>query len=378
MAGSIQKRGDNVWLVRVYMGLNSEGKRKYHNKTIHGNKKDAEKYLNSVLRERDLGTFVEPTKKTVRAYLEEWLEQAAKKRVSERTYQDYRGLLERYVYPVIGEHKLSKLKPLDIQKLINDMHDKGITRTTQYTVTVLKQALKQAVKWQLIPRNPAELVEIPRKKAIIDDDEDGNMRVLTKEEAIWFKEAASSDPYYALFMLMLTTGVRPGEAYALKWDEVDLENGRIFIKTSLYRTKDGWKLKEPKTPGSRRNITIPPEMINILKEHKEKQEERKKKKAESYKDYGFVFTADNGEPITHRNLVKRHFKPILELAGLPPIRIYDLRHTCATLLLLAGISPKVVAERLGHASVNMTLNRYSHVLPDMQQKASDALQEMLF
>jgi integrase len=372
VAGQIINRGKNTWLVRVYMGTDANGKRKYHNKTIHGTKKDAERYLTSVLRDRDLGVAVEPAKVTLEEYIERWLAEVAKQRVSERVFRDYRKVMARHVYPELGTKRLSQLRPLDIQALVNDMSQRGITRTTRYMHMILNQALKQAVKWGMIPRNPAELVDLPKERR-------NEMRVLSEEEAKRFLDAAAFDPYYALFALLITSGLRPGEAYGLKWDDVDLHTGKIRVQRSLERRDNQWYLKEPKTPQSRRTVPLPPDVVEALKGYRVEQAQRKLKAGPDYHEYGFVFTSQNGEPIYHHNLVRRHFKPILKAAGLSEeIRLYDLRHTCATLLLLAGENPKIVSERLGHSSVTMTLDRYSHVLPDMQKSAADKLQRMLF
>jgi integrase len=372
MPGQIINRGKNTWLVRVYMGTDANGKRKYHNKTIHGTKKDAERYLTSVLRDRDLGVAIEPSRMTVQEYLTKWLNEVAKHKVSERTYKDYMQHLERHVYPSIGSKRLHQLRPLEIQALINNIHERGHTRLARYIHMIVKQALKQAVKWGLIPNNPAELIELPRERT-------KEMRALSPEEARRFLDAAVYDPYYALFALLITSGLRPGEAFGLKWEDVDLLTGKIRVQRSLERRDGQWFLKEPKTPQSRRTVPLPPDVVDALKQHRIEQAQQKLKLGPNYHDYGFVFTSENGEPIHKRNLVRRHFKPILRAAGLPEdIRLYDLRHTCATLLLAAGENPKIVSERLGHASVNMTLNRYSHVLPDMQRSAADKLQRMLF
>ncbi|MCL6633007.1 MAG: site-specific integrase [Alicyclobacillus herbarius] len=157
---------------------------------------------------------------------------------------------------------------------------------------------------------------------------------------------------------------KPGEfAYSDPWN---VEMGK-------------WHVKEPKTPQSRRSVPLPPDVVEALQQYRIEQAQRKLKAGANYHDHGFVFTSQNGEPIHHHNFVKRHSKPLLKAAGLPEsIRLYDLRHTCATLLLLAGENPKIVSERLGHANMTMTLDRYSHVLPDMQKSAADKLQRMLF
>lgn len=371
MAGQIINRGKNTWLVRVYMGLDGNGKRKYHNKTIHGTKKDAEKYLAGVLRDRDLGLFTEPSKQTLGAYLDQWLQEVAKPRLRPRTFTDYEALMNRYVRPALGGRRLDQLTAMDIQKLYNDMLEAGLSaRTVRYVHAVLHSALDQALKWGMVARNVTDLVELPRQQK-------QEMRCLSPEEARRFLEAARGTRWETLFSLMLTTGLRPGEALGLKWADVDFEKGKLQVQRALVRHGKGWTLEEPKTPRSRRTIPLPKSILQDLKAHRKRQLEEKLKVSD-YTDHGFVFAVSNGEPLMERNLVREYFKPLLEKAGLPNIRLYDLRHTCATLLLSAGENPKIVSERLGHASVTLTLDTYSHVLPDMQKSATEKLEGMLF
>jgi len=374
MAGQIIERGKNKYLVRVYMGLDGEGKRIYHNKTIHGNSKDAERYRNKVLREKDTGTFVEPSKTTLADYLDTWLETAVKQRVREKTYLDYSDKMRLYIKPTLGSLKLSQVTPEKIQGAYNKMLEEGLSpRSVRYAHTVLRNALDQAVKWGKIYRNPADLVDLPRQKK-------EEMKVLTPEEAGVFLEATVYSPWKPLFSLLLTSGMRPSEALGLKWPDVDFEGKRITINRVLTRTTgSGWSLEEPKTARSRRSIPLPSSVMKDLREH-EKDQKAKILAAEpgKYKEHGFVFAANNGEPMCGRNILQRYFRPLLKDAGLPELRLYDLRHTCATLLLSAGENPKIVSERLGHANITLTLDTYSHVLPDMQQGASDKLEGMLF
>jgi integrase len=371
MAGQIISRGKDKWLVRVFLGRDENGKRKYHNKTIHGNKKEAQKYLNAVLREKDLGTFREPSNITVDEYLTNWMETSAKQRLRPRTYAIYEDYLRIYIRPAIGKIKIDKLTPLHIQSLYNQMKEKGLSASTiKKAHSIISAAFNQAVKWKTIAQNPAQHVDLPQI-------ERNKMRALTPEEAKRFLEAASSSRWFALFTLMLTTGMRPGEALGLKWS--DIEDDKIHVQHSLVTRGKGWSLTEPKTSRSRRTIPMPISTVKVLQQHKTLQNQERLVAGPEYHNHNFVFASYNGEPLNIRNVVNRHFKPILKEAGLPEtIRLYDLRHTCATLLLKAGENPKVVSERLGHASVVMTLDVYSHVLPDMQKKAAEKLENMLF
>ncbi|RQD72687.1 MAG: site-specific integrase [Tindallia sp. MSAO_Bac2] len=371
MAGQVVKRGKNKYLVRVYMGLDSEGKRIYHNKTIHGNSKDAEKYKNKVMRDRDMGDYVKPSKELLGPFLDKWLEISVKPRVAASTYKGYKDYIKAYLKPSLGNKSISKLDPLEIQEVYNNMIKRGLApRTVGYAHGVLRSALKQAVKWNLIAKNPTELVDLPKKRK-------KEIQPLTPEEAARFMTYTVYSSWKAFFSLLLASGMRPGEALGLKWEDIDFEKGRVHIQRAFSKVNDEWLLEVPKTTQSRRSIPIPPGVIEDLEEHRLGQEEVKLK-AENYNDYGLVFAGKNGDPPDYRNIYRRHFKPLLKDAGLPDIRLYDLRHTCATILLAAGENPKIVSERLGHASITLTLDIYSHVLPDMQDQATAKLEALLF
>lgn len=226
----------------------------------------------------------------------------------------------------------------------------------------------------MLSQNPAAPVDLPRASR-------KEMKSLTPEEAGQFLAAASEDRLSTLFALALTTGMRPEEYLALQWKDVDLEKGIATVQRALVwnRKGGGWTFTAPKTPRSRRSIPLPVSVIRALTSHKRQQGEVRLKAGADYQNHDLVFATRDGTPIMPRNLLSRHFKPILKRAKLPnTIRLYDLRHTCATLLLSANEHPKIVSERLGHASITLTLDTYSHVLPSMQQAATDKLESILF
>ena len=373
--GQIIERGERVHLVRVYLGRDdTTGKRRYTNKTIHGTKKDAQMWLNATLREIDLGIYVEPAGESVNAYLDKWLDAAAKPRLRQRTFEDYTALLRRYVRDEIGHVKLSMLRPLDIQQLYSKMQMQGLSaRVVRYTHAVLSSALKQAVQWGMISRNPAQLVQLPKQTR-------KEMHALSSEEVSRFLSACKTDRYGILFAFAITTGMRPEEYFALQWKDIDLEHGNVIVRRVLVRlTGGGWRFEEPKTARSRRNLPIPATMKKQLVQHRRSQLEEQMRIGSEYNKQDFVFATETGEPLMLQNLSVRHFKPALKNAGLSSsIRLYDLRHTCATLLLMAGENPKVVSERLGHASITLTLDTYSHVLPGMQKAAAEKLENLVF
>jgi len=373
MAGQIIQRGERTWLVRVFLGRDSKtGKRKYANKTIHGNRKDAQRYLNGALREIDLGTFVEPSAMSLSEYVDKWLESAARPRVSQRTADGYEALLRRYILEPLGSKRLDNLKALDIQKAYADIQARGLSaRVVRHTHSALHNALKQAVKWGLLSRNPSELVELPK----VPHKE---RQVLSPDEAINFIEAAAEMPHGLLFEFALITGMRPEEYLALQWSDIDFERGTATVQRALIRHKGEWSFQETKTARSRRTVSLPSQLLQKLFDHKRRQAEERLKAGPSWQANSLVFCSETGTPHSIPNLTYRYFRPILVKAELPQIRLYDLRHSCATLLLIAEENPKVVSERLGHSTIVLTLDTYSHVLPTMQQQATAKLEKMLY
>ncbi len=373
MAGQITKRGENTWYVRIFLGRDADSKRKYFNKTIHGTKKEAQKFLTAKLREKDLGVFVEPASMPLKDFLDKWLSEVAKHRIKENTFDRYENIAETYIKAHIGGIRLCDLQTSQVQKFYNALREKGLSpRTVRYAHTVLSSCLKQAVKWRMITANPCDLSELPKLKRT-------EMKYLTPLQAACFLEAAKESKLFALFLLAIETGLRPSEYLALKWSDIDFEQKTLSVKRGVVKKKGGgFIFAEPKTSTSRRKIPLSNEALASLKKHRIQQLENRLKLGAGYENLDLVFPSDAGTPFQHRNLVRRYFKPILKKAELPNIRLYDLRHTTATLLLSAGENPKVVSERLGHASVVLTLDTYSHVLPTMQEDATKKLGNILY
>jgi integrase len=233
----------------------------------------------------------------------------------------------------------------------------------------LHKALKAAVADGLIPRNAAAGLKLPRiTREEIDPLTEESRRLL---------EAARDYTLEALYVLALSTGMRQGELLALKWEDVDLDGGRVRVRRTLTHVDKAFVLGEPKTKNSRRSIRLTKGTISALQAHLSRQLEEIEEMGSLYQPGGLVFATEAGTVINPSNLRSRSFKPLLKRAGLPPIRFHDLRHTCATLLLSKSVNPKVVSEMLGHASISITLDIYSHLLPDMQEKAVAALENML-
>jgi integrase len=223
----------------------------------------------------------------------------------------------------------------------------------------------------MVARNPSDLVELPK----VPHKE---RRVLSPDEAQRFLQAAALMPHGLIFEFALLSGMRPEEYLALQWKDVDLERSTVQVRRALVRHKKSWSFEEPKTARSRRTIFLPTAVLQRLAAHKRTQAEARLKVGAAWQALDLVFCGEGGTPHTIPNLTYRYFRPILTKAKLPRIRLYDLRHSCATLLLIAEENPKVVSERLGHSTIVLTLDTYSHVLPTMQQGATARLEKLLY
>jgi integrase len=361
--GQIVRRGDRTWLVRVYNGRDPESKkRRYLNKTVRGRLRDAQSHLNKMLGERDGGRNLDSSKQTLNQFLDRWLEVCAKPRLRAKSFQDYEGLLRRYVRPCLGAKTLATVSAFDIQMLYRDLLTGGLSaRSIRYTHAVLRSALKQAVRWSLILANPADLVDLPRQS-------NRRVGVFSIEQARTFIKAISGHPCEALFALAMTTGMRPSEYLGLTWNDFDLDRGTVSISRTLEWRKGGGHFADTKRSRSRRVVKLQGWVIALLREHLSRERGCRE---------DLVFRAKRGGPVRESRFVQCYFKPLLKKAELPSIRLYDLRHTAATISLAAGVPAKVVSEQLGHASVGFTLDVYSHVLPHMQDAAAELVQALL-
>ena len=345
-------------------------KRKY----IYGRKYgDVKKKRAEAMGDAARGILVDDKNLTVSEYLDRFLEDVQRGSVRETTYSRDKYLITDHVKPALGRMKLKNLNAMRLQHLYREKVDGGLSPSTVQKIHhVLHKALSQAVRWDLIARNPADAVKATRPAP-------EEMRPLSAEETRRLLDDAEGDRLEALYVLAATTGMRRGELLGLKWSDIDLENSRLSIRRTLTRTDNGKRvaLGEPKTKGSRRTVRLTPRVVEALRSHRAKQAEEKLRVGGLYQDHGLVFAGEGGGLINPSNLRQRSFAPLLERAGLPQITFHDLRHTCASLLFQRNVHPKFVQELLGHASVAITLDTYSHMLPGMGGEAADALDEAL-
>ncbi len=307
---------------------------------------------------------------TLGEYLDRWLKDVLDT-VRQSTYQGYEYAIRPHIKPALGRIKLKDLSPAHARWFYRDRLDSGLAPATVHKLhVVLHKALKAAVADGLVPRNVTAELKLPRitREEIDPLDAKGARRLL---------EAARGDRLEALYVLALNTGMRQGELLALKWEDIDLERSLVRVRRTLTHSDKGFVLGEPKTKKSRRTIRLTAGSVQALRDHPTRQLEEMERVGSIYEPGGLMFATEAGTIINPSNLRNRSFKRLLKCAGLRPIRFHDLRHTCATLLLSKDVNPKIVSEMLGHSSVSITLDIYSHLLPDMQEKAAQALEDAL-
>jgi integrase len=364
--GSIYKRKDGRWVGQYLVYTAAGPKYRY----IYGKTRQAvAEKLAKTIADRDGGLIFDAGKMKLGEYLDRWLSDSVKGTVRASTYERHEAIIRLHIKPSLGRVGLKKLTPAHVRGLIGEKLNAGLAPATVRKIhSTLHKALSQAVSDGMVPRNAAD-VKAPRPTP-------EEMRPLSKAEARAFLEAAreTGDRFEALYVLAIATGLRRGELLGLRWDDVDLKRGTLRVGRALVREGGRHVLGETKTRRGRRQINLTPRTVNALKTHRKNQLEEKIRRAGLYQDHGLVFASGVGTPLNPENLVKRSFKPLLKKAGLPEIRFHDLRHTCATLLLGRGVHQKFVQELLGHATIAMTLDTYSHYLPSMGGQVVGAME----
>jgi integrase len=345
--GSIYRRKNGSWVAQYTVG----DKRRY----IYGKtRKDVAARLSKAIAERDSGTVYDSENLKVADYLDRWLD-SIRDTLRVRTWQRYEQITRLHLKPTIGRTRLDKLNALQVQYLYRSKLDSGLSpRTVQIIHTTLYKSLKQAMRWSLVSRNVCEVVVPPRvpKSEIKPLDAQQTKKLLDTTRD-------TQPDFHALYVLAVTTGMRSGEILGLQWQDVDLDADTLQVRRTVFNGA----VSTPKTSRSNRGIGLPKLALEALRRHP--------------RNAGWVFSSKSGTSLSVHNLHNRSWKPLLRDARLPRIRFHDLRHTCATLLLSKGVHPKLVQELLGHSSIEITLDTYSHVLPSMGHQAADAMDDAL-
>ena len=371
MNGSLRQRSPGTWQIRYEAPPDGSGKRKYLSKTFKGNKKNAEAEKRNILSSIDMGNFVSPDKETVAQFLQRWLKTYVATTKRPKTLQGYEGNINRYVLPAFGWLKLQELTGSHIQALYGELIGRGLSNTSVVQVhRIIHKALSIAVKWGCITRNVADAASPPKI-------EKKTMETWEMETVRKFLVSAKENRYGDLYVFGILTGLRRGELSGLLWKNVDFQNHRMSIVQTLQRiTGRGLVVGEPKTKQSRRSIALGATEIKLLHTIRGKQIERQVACEDLWANSGYVFTQANGKPIDP-DLLSKDFPKFLRKAGLPHLQLHGLRHCNASLLLSEGIHLKVVSERLGHQSILITADLYSHVSPGLQEEAASAVGNLL-
>lgn len=374
MKGHVRKRPSGSWAYVLELGRDGNGKRRQQWKSGFRTKREAQQELTAALHALKTGTYVEAHQITVSQFLDRWLEHAAHQ-VSTKSLESYESIVRLHLRPRLGHLKLDQLRPLHIEAYQNASLSGvgGLVRplaakTVQMHHRVLSLALKQAVRWQLLPRNPAEAVEAPRP-------ERRPMQALPAAELGRIIQEARSTRFYMGILLAISTGLRRGEVLGLRWSDVDLERRRISVSQAVQRQGAENAFVQPKSERSRRTVELPPFLVEELRRHKADQAQRRLLLGPDWKDHGLVVDSGDGAPF-HPVSLTNAFARIVRRLGIRA-RLHDCRHSFATLLLLNGVHPKIVSEILGHSSTAVTMDVYSHVLPGMQEPAVRVTEEAL-
>ncbi|HET6873754.1 MAG TPA: site-specific integrase [Acidimicrobiales bacterium] len=376
--GTIIKRG-NKWSVVLDLGTDETGRRvrKWH--SGYATKRDAQRARIELLGRLQQDSYVEPQKMTLRAFLvDEWLP-GVRASVRPTTWESYRHNIESYVAPSqLAGTPLQKVTPAAINAFYAYLLESGrkdgrglSAKSVRNVHGVLHKALRDAVRWGRITRNVADLADPPRWAR-------PEMKVWTAAELRQFLDSVRTDRMYAAYVLSATTGMRRGEVLGLRWADVNLERGTLaIVQARTVVTYRDVTQSEPKTARGRRSVALDPPTVAALRSHRARQAEERLAIGEGWTDTGLVFTRPDGTGI-HPHRFTAWFDQASARAGLPRIRLHDARHSYATLALEAGVHPKIVSERLGHATVAITLDTYSHVTPSMQREAAALVAAELF
>lgn len=346
-----------------------DGTRRHHSAT-RSTKKEAERFLAEKLGQVTDGTFVAPNKETLGHFLERWLE-IVRPDLAQSTAYGYACVIRARIVPHLGNVPLTQLDQLAVQQCYTSLHAAGYAPDTiKATHTVLHSALRQAVAWRLLQRNPADGVRVPGGTT-------KPPQTWNAEQAAAFLHATRRADYAALWRLGLDSGMRIGELLALAWQDVDLRTGVASVSRTLTHAPPGFRIGEyAKTASSRRAIVLGSDTIVALRGHRARQAARRLALGPHWTDLDLIFDRGDGTPY-HPSTVRDAFERAVARAGLPSLTPHGMRHTMATVMLAAGVHPKVVQERLGHKSIQMTLDRYSHVSMTMQQDAAALLERIL-
>ena len=380
-AFKVKRGGDTYYRVELPQRLCYDGKR---HSVMGKSRSEAVAKAEEEFRRWERGLDRNAGEKTLAEFLGEFLAYYKQDGgIAPSTYQDYRYHIESHIVPLLGKVTLKDLDPRRVDEFTRALTAKGLApRSSQYTYSVLRRALQFAVDWKYIPANPASSRMRAAKRRPVR--ELSKIRFLSADEARAFLRAVRGNRYEALYVLAITTGMRQGELLGLQWPDVDFDAAKLTIFRSLHRTKrrrdpedqaPWFELRQPKTAGSRRTLEIPPVTVEALREHQVRQRQQRLLADSSWQEQKLIFTTRVGTPVDTTNVLYQ-FQEILKRAGIAKMRFYDLRHTHASLLIAEGVHPKKIAERLGHASIKLTMDLYGHLFEGCDKESAERMQRI--
>lgn len=382
MRGSVVKRGKS-WSVIVDTGPDPvTGKRRQRWHGGHRTKRDAQAALAEIVGSVNKGAYVPTSRQTLAEFASDWLA-AIEPTLRPATFYSYARNLRLHVLPYLGSTPLAGIDAGALNGLYAGLLAEGrktgdggglAPRSVRYVHTIAHRLFKDAVRWGRLARNPADAADPPRGTSSGSPD----MVTWTAHELARFLDGArTTDRHWAGYLLLATTGMRRGEALGLRWADVDLTVSRAAIRQTVVTVNHEVRFGTPKTAKGRRTVTLDAVTVAALREHRKAQAAERLLIGAGWRDHDLVFAKVDGMPL-HPERFSREFTRRSARLGLPPIRLHDLRHGWATMALAAGVHPKVVQERLGHASISITLDTYSHVSPALHGEAAETVAALVF
>ena len=378
MKCSYIQRSKKSWTAIIDLGLKPDGKRNQKWITVPGTKKDAQTKAAEIIAEFNKGTYIEPAKTNVKEFLDHWLK-TIKSNIGNKTHERYQEIINHHISPYLGQLKLNNLKPVHITGLYADLLDHGrrdgkgglSKRSVLHAHRIFREALNDAVKWEILARNPCDAVEPPTP------EKSERLTFATDETLLLLDKARQSENSYLYLAVLIavTTGLRLSEVIGLRWKDIDLDKARLSVRQVASQTRTyGIEYKEPKTQKSTRMIPLQQITVNGLNQYRLEQARIFLQLGKRITGDNMVFDTPDGLypprrlTVTYRMFIKKH--------GFKHVTFHDLRHSHATQLLEQNIHPKIVSERLGHSTIALTMDTYSHVLPSMQESAISVMDQV--
>lgn len=372
MSGNITRRGKTSWRIKYELPRDEDGKRRIAYKTVQGKRADAERELRAILHQRDRGISIDPSNITVAEYLDTWLADVVPQTVALKSLERYRGLVKHQINPHLGAIQLQKLKPADIaawhQKLlsIGDLS----TRSIRHAHAVLRTALTHAAAVEIVERNVAAIIKPP--VPVYQE-----VSILTADEIADTLRKVEGHPIYPIAALAIGTGARRGEIAALRWSDINLDAATIRIERALEQTGDGVRCKGTKTAAGRRTISLPNFAVDALRDHRRQQLELRIAVGIGAMPADAPVFGDIDGNWLNPSKISGRWREVVKSRQLPKVTFHALRHAHASALIAAGLDVVTVSRRLGHASPSLTLNVYSHLFVNNDDRAAAAIEAAL-